>query len=100
MGADETFERFARRATAGSIIGLRLMDGSTFTESDRRMLEDALGVIRTSMVQPVGATRAAARVKGAVTDAEYDRAVVMVLAGAMMLWASGKLDAVEVDGEE
>lgn len=96
---DADFERFARDHTMGAVLGLRLMDGSTFTESDRRIMADGLRTIRTAMVQPVGTTRAAVRVKGAVTDVEYERAKMQVVAGAMMLWASGKLDEVEVDDE-
>ena len=55
-------------------------------------------VIRVAMVQPVGATDAASRVKGAVTGREYDRAVMQVICSAMQLWSSGKLGEVECDG--
>lgn len=97
MGRDRDFERFARNATTGSILALRKMGGGTFTESDRRLMEDGLDVIRTAMVQSVGATGAASRVQGAVTDLDYERAKMQVVAGAMQLWASGRLDAMEVD---
>ena len=33
----------------------------------------------------------------AVSSAEYERAKMMVVMGAMQLWASGRLDLVEVD---
>ena len=91
------FERFARNATTGTILALRKLGGATFTESDRRSMVDGLDVIRTAMVQPVGATSAAPRVRGAVTDGDYERAKMQVVASAMQLWSSGKLDAIEVD---
>lgn len=53
-------------------------------------------MIRVACVQPVG-TSAASRVPGAVSSAEYERAKMMVVMGAMQLWASGRLDLVEVD---
>ena len=96
MGREEDFERFARNSTTGMMLALRKMGGATFTESDRRAMEDGLDVIRVACVQPVG-TSASERVKGAVSSAEYERAKMMVVMGAMQLWASGKLDLVEVD---
>lgn len=100
MAVEESFERFARNATTGAILALRKLGGATFTESDRRAMEDGLGIVRLAMVQPIGATRAAGRINGAVTDAEYERGKMLVVMGAMQLWASGKLDEVEVDDEE
>ena len=97
--ADDAFERFARNATTGTILGLRKLEGATFTEADRRAMEEGLGIIRVAMVQPVGATSAAGRIKGAVTDAEYERGKILVVMGAMQLWASGRLDEVEVDDD-
>ena len=96
MSRDADFERFARDATAGTILALRKMGGATFTEADREAMVDGLDVIRVAMVQPVG-TCASRRVPGAVSSAEYERARMMVVMGAMQLWASGKLDLVEVD---
>ena len=93
-GAD--FERFAANATTGTILMLRKMGGNTFTESDRRAMVEGLDVIRVACVQPVG-TSASSRVPGAVSSAEYERAKMMVVMGAMQLWASGRLDLVEVD---
>ena len=98
MSLDADFERFARNSTTGMMVGLREMAGATFTESDRRAMVEGLGIIRTAMVQPVGATDAASRVKGAVTGREYDRAVMQVICSAMQLWSSGKLVEVECDG--
>lgn len=97
MTVEESFERFARNATTGTILALRKLGGATFTEADRRAMEEGLGIIRIAMVQPVGATRAAGRISGAVTDAEYERGKMLVVMGAMQLWASGRLDEVEVD---
>lgn len=98
MTVEEQFDRFTRNATTGSILALRKMAGATFTESDRRAMVEGLDVIRVACVQPVG-TSAAFRVPGAVSSAEYERAKMMVVMGAMQLWASGKLDLVEVDAE-
>ena len=96
MTRDADFERFSRDCAQGTILALRKMAGATFTESDRRAMEDGLGAIRVACVQPVG-TSASERVKGAVSSDEYERAKMMVVMGAMQLWASGKLDLVEVD---
>ena len=96
MSLDADFERFARNATTGSILALRKMGGNTFTEADRRAIEKGLDVIRVACVQPVG-TSASNRVPGAVSSAEYERAKMMIVMGAMQLWASGRLDLVEVD---
>lgn len=96
MTRDADFERFARGCSQGTILALRRMGGATFTESDRRAMVEGLDVIRVACVQPVG-TSAASRVPGAVSSAEYERAKMMVVMGAMQLWASGKLDLVEVD---
>ena len=97
MGRDRDFERFARDSTAGCILGLRKMGGATFTESDRRAIEEGLDVIRTACVQPVG-TSASGRVPGAVSDLDVNRALIMIACSAMQLWSSGRLDAMEVDG--
>ena len=96
MTRDADFERFAADAATGTIIALRKMGGATFTESDRRAMVDGLDVIRVACVQPVG-TCASHRVPGAVSSAEHERAKMMVVMAAMQLWASGKLDLVEVD---
>lgn len=70
-----------------------------FTEADREAMADGLATIRTAMVQPVGATRdAKARSRACVTDAEFDGAVMRVLASAMCLWLSGRLGEVACDG--
>lgn len=99
MTRDADFKRFARNSTTGMMLGLREMGGRTFTESDRRAMVGGLEIIRTALVQPVGATDAATRVKGAVTGREYDRAVMQVICSAMQLWLSDKLGEVECDAE-
>ena len=48
MTRDADFERFARNATTGSILALRKLGGSTFTEADRRAMVDGLDVIRVA----------------------------------------------------
>lgn len=68
-----------------------------FREADRRALKEALGTIRTAMVQPVGATeRAKARDRRCVTGEEFDSAVTVAIAAAMVMWLSGALDELEV----
>lgn len=96
MSRDADFERFARNATTGTMVALRKMAGATFIESDRQAMVDGLDIIRVALVQPVGLC-ASQRVPGAVSEAEYDRAVMQVVMAAMQLWASGKLDLVGVD---
>ena len=68
-----------------------------FTEHDRNAMAESLNVIRTALVQPVGATPTAKqRNAECVTDAEYDMAVITVICSAMVMWLSGTLDKVEV----
>lgn len=67
-----------------------------FTASDRDAMADGLTVIRNAVIQPVGLSRATE--PRHVAEAEFDRAVMQVLCGAMALMLSGRLQAVEVDG--
>lgn len=97
MTRDADFERFTRDCSQGAILALRRMGGATFTESDRRAMEEGLDVIRVAMVQPVG-TSASSRVPGAISSEEYERAKMMVVMAAMQLWASGRLGEVGCDG--
>lgn len=71
-----------------------------FSKHDKEAMADGLNVIRTALVQPVGLSREKTKREGfeTVTEAEFDRAVMNVLAAAMVLWLSGKLDELEVDG--
>lgn len=60
-------------------------------------LARSLDTIRTAMVQPVGATPDAKRLDSrCVTDAEFDRAVMVTIAASMAMWLSGALKNVEV----
>ena len=76
------------------MCGMRSLEGKTFTESDRAAIHEGLAIIRRAISQKVGTARGG---RGAVSEAEYERAKMLVVMGAMQLWASGKLDEVEVD---
>lgn len=68
-----------------------------FSQADKDALASSLDTIRTAMVQPVGATPdAKRRDQRCVTDAEFDRAVMVTIASAMAMWLSGALEKVEV----
>lgn len=68
-----------------------------FSQADKDALARSLDTIRTAMVQPVGATPdAKRRGKECVTDAEFDRAVMVTIAAAMAMWLSGALEKAEV----
>lgn len=72
-----------------------------FTKADRVALEEALDTIRTAMVQPYGTTSdAKRRDRRAVTDAEFDAAIMRALAASMALWLSGRLYDIRCDGED
>lgn len=94
----DDFECFARNSTTGLMLGLRRMQGQTFTQSDRRAMKEGLEIIRVAMVQPVGLA-AGHRVNGTVTSEEYERAKMQVAMGAMQLDDSGVLDSLEVDDD-
>ena len=71
-----------------------------FNEHDKAALKDALGTIRTAMVQPFGANADAKRRNShCITDTEFDRAVMTVLACSMVMWLSGELDTVQCVGD-
>lgn len=68
-----------------------------FSQADKDALASSLDTIRTAMVQPVGATPdAKRRDQRCVTDAEFDRAVMVTIASAMAMWLSGALEKLEV----
>lgn len=68
-----------------------------FSQADKDALARSLETIRTAMVQPVGATSdAKRRDQRCVTDAEFDRAVMVTITAAMAMWLSGALEKVEV----
>ena len=71
-----------------------------FNEHDKAALKDALGTIRTAMVQPFGATSdAKRRNSNCIMDTEFDRAVMTVLACSMVMWLSGALDKTTCVGD-
>lgn len=57
------------------------------TKADVDAMKDGLDTIRTACVQPMGTARGSG-----VTEAEYDGAVMRVVAAAMVLYLSGELD--------
>ena len=70
-----------------------------FSESDKRDMAESLNTIRTALVQPFGANAdAKKRDSKCVTDVEFDRAVMTVLACSMVMWLSGALDTVQCVG--
>ena len=72
-----------------------------FSESDKRALAESLNTIRTALVQPFGANAdAKRRDSNCVTDVEFDRAVMVVLACSMVMWLSGALDTVQCVGDD
>lgn len=71
-----------------------------FSESDKRAMSESLNTIRTALVQPFGATSDAKRRNPhCITDTEFDRAVMTVLACSMVMWLSGTLDIVQCVGD-
>lgn len=72
-------------------LSFSAFEKNPFNKHDAKAMSEALGVVRTAMVQPFG-TAAAKRDGKAVTNAEFDRAVATVLCCAMTLWLSGGLD--------
>ena len=71
-----------------------------FSESDKRAMAESLNTIRTALVQPFGANAdAKRRDSNCVTDVEFDRAVMNVLACSMVMWLSGALDTVQCVGD-
>ncbi|WP_417064460.1 hypothetical protein [Gordonibacter urolithinfaciens] len=93
---DAPFAEFRHNQALEAMLTFAGWQGG-FSEADRRAMADGCNVIRTALVQPVG-TSCSERVEGAVSDAEYSRAVMCVLASAMCLWLSGKLEEVACDG--
>lgn len=96
VASDDAFDKWAAQHTTGSILALRELSGTTFTEADRAAIVDGLKVIRTALVQPVGLD-ASGRTPGAVSSQDYQRAQMQVIVGCFQLWSSGRLDEAEVD---
>ena len=94
------FQNFKSNQTLEAMLTFTGWRGG-FSQSDKDALARSLDTIRTAMVQPVGATPdAKRRDKRCVTDAEFDRAVMVTIASAMAMWLSGALEKVEVVGNE
>ena len=90
------FETFKTNPTLEAMLTFTGWSGG-FSQADKDALARSLDTIRTAMVQPVGATPdAKRRGQGCVTDAEFDRAVMVTIAAAMAMWLSGALEKVEV----
>ena len=93
------FEEWAANCTLGTMLTLRKMHGTTFTESDRTAITDALHTIETALVQPFGPTERA-KAAGGVDWPAYQKAQIMLALGCFQLRDSGKLAALEVDSYE
>ena len=90
------FENFRSNQTLEMMLTFTGWRGG-FSKADKDALASSLETIRTAMVQPVGATQdAKRRDQRCVTDAEFDRAVMVTIAAAMAMWLSGALENVEV----
>lgn len=94
------FETFKTNPTLEAMLTFTGWRGG-FSQADKDALTMSLDTIRTAMVQPVGATPDSKRRDSrCVTDAEFDRAVMVTVASAMAMWLSGALDKVEVVSNE
>lgn len=90
------FENFNGNPTLEAMLTFTGWRGG-FSQADKDALASSLDTIRTAMVQPVGATpNAKQRSQRCVTDAEFDRAVMVTITAAMAMWLSGALEKVEV----
>lgn len=88
------FESFKLNQTLEAMLTFTGWRGG-FSQADKDALAESLDTIRTAMVQPVGATPdAKRRGQECVTDAEFDRAVMVTIASAMAMWLSGALEKV------
>ena len=92
------FQNFKLNQTLEAMLTFTGWRGG-FSQADKDALASSLDTIRTAMVQPVGATQDSKRRDSrCVTDAEFDRAVMVTIASAMAMWLSGALENVEVVG--
>ena len=90
------FESFKNNPTLEAMLTFTGWRGG-FSQADKDALASSLETIRTAMVQPVGATpNAKQRSQRCVTDAEFDRAVMVTITAAMAMWLSGAMEKVEV----
>ena len=89
------FESFKLNPTLEAMLTFTGWSGG-FSQADKDALAMSLDTIRTAMVQPVGSTPdAKRRDQRCVTDAEFDRAVMVTISSAMAMWLSGALEKVE-----
>lgn len=92
-------ESFQHNPTLEAMLSFAGWQGG-FSESDKRAMAESLNTIRTALVQPSGANADAKRRDSKyVTDVEFDRAVMTVLACSMVMWLSGALDTVQCVGD-
>lgn len=90
------FKNFKANPTLEAMLTFTGWRGD-FSQEDKDALARSLDTIRTAMVQPVGATPDAKRRDSrCVTDAEFDRAVMVTITSAMAMWLSGAIEKVEV----
>ena len=90
------FQNFRSNPTLEAMLTFTWWRGG-FSKADKDALEESLDTIRTAMVQPAGATPdAKQRSQRCVTDAEFDRAVMVTIAAAMAMWLSGAREKGEV----
>ena len=90
---------FKHNPTLESMLSFAGWQGG-FSESDKHAMKESLNTIRTALVQPFGANADAKRRDSrCVTDVEFDRAVMVVLACSMVMWLSGALDTVQCVGD-
>lgn len=91
------FETYMHSPTLETMLTFQGWRGG-FTATDRDAMADGLAVVRNAVVQPAGLARGARKQdRRHVSEAEFDRAVMQVLCGAMALLLSGRLAEVEVD---
>ena len=90
------FDNFRSNPTLEAMLTFTGWRGG-FSQADKDALASSLDTIRTAIVQPVGATQdAKRRSQRCVTDAEFDRAVMVTITAAMAMWLSGALEKAEV----
>ena len=90
------FKNFKANPTLEAMLTFTGWRGG-FYQADKDALAESLDTIRTAIVQPAGATPdAKRRDHRCVTDAEFDRAVMVTITAAMAMWLSGALEKVEV----
>lgn len=93
------FENFRHCPTLEAMLTFSGWCGG-FTSSDRDAMVQGLDAIRTAMVQPCGANASSkGREARAVSDVEFDAAVMRVITGAMCMWISGALGEVACDDD-